>query len=154
MARKSCPLAEGVAMVRAVQSDEERAQAYAIRHQVFVDEQGVPPELELDSLDADAWHWLAWEQGQPVATARLISLTDRQGKVGRVAVLPAWRGSGVGRQLMFAIHDLAKEQGLQSLVLDAQLTVIPFYEGLGYETQGEVFEEAGILHRRMVRWQA
>lgn len=141
-------------MVRRAQTQQDLESVFAIRHQVFIEEQGVPIEEERDSYDLEAWHWLAWNQGMPIATARLVRIRPDQGKVGRVAVLPSARGGGVGRQLMFAIHDAAQEEGIVQLFLDAQLTVIPFYEALGYETQGEVFEDCGILHRRMTRWRA
>ncbi|MBS2038004.1 GNAT family N-acetyltransferase [bacterium] len=138
-------------MVRLVQTPEERQQAFRIRKQVFVEEQGVPAQLELDAKDEQAVHWLLWREGEPVATARLLR-QDKQGKVGRVAVLPEWRSHGLGREVMEEIHNWGQRQGLEKIVLDAQVQVIAFYEKLGYESVGEPFEEAGILHKRMVRW--
>lgn len=140
-------------MVGLVQTPEERQQAYRIRKQVFVEEQGVPAELELDAQDEQAVHWLLRRDGEPVATARLL-VQSRQGKVGRVAVLPAWRGHGLGREVMLEIHRWGERQGLEKISLDAQVQVIPFYEKLGYESVGDRFVEAGILHQRMVRWLA
>ena len=131
-----------------------RAQTQQDLGSVFVEEQGVPIEEERDSYDLEAWHWLACDNDVPIGTARLVRTEPDRAKVGRVAVLPSSRGCGAGRQLMFAIHDCAQEAGIVQLFLDAQLTVIPFYEGLGYKTQGEVFEDCGILHRRMTRWRA
>ena len=141
-------------MVGLAESPQDLERVYAIRHQVFVQEQGVPADLEQDSYDAQATHWLAWHQEQAVATARLLRYSADQGKIGRVAVLPEWRGQGVGRIIMQAIHQWVKGQPLQQLLLDAQLTVIPFYQKLGYQAQGEIFEDCGILHQRMVRWLA
>ncbi|MBX3169545.1 MAG: GNAT family N-acetyltransferase [Candidatus Eremiobacteraeota bacterium] len=138
-------------MVRLVQNPEERQQALDIRRRVFVEEQGVPAELELDAQDGGAVHWLGWRAGQAVGTARLVRFAD-VAKVGRVAVLPEWRSSGLGRELMEEIHGWAKDQPLRQILLDAQVNVIPFYAKLGYQTEGEIFEEAGILHQRMVRW--
>lgn len=140
-------------MVRLVQSQQEREQALSIRKQVFVEEQGVPAELELDAYDDNALHWLLWRDQQPVATARLLR-QENQGKVGRVAVVPAWRGHGLGRKVMEEIHNWSRLQPLEKIVLDAQVQVVPFYEKLGYEPIGELFEEAGIMHQRMVRWLA
>ncbi|MFN8608915.1 MAG: GNAT family N-acetyltransferase [Vulcanimicrobiota bacterium] len=140
-------------MVRLVQSPEERQQAFRIRKLVFVEEQGVPADLELDALDEQAVHWLSWRQGEAVATARLL-IQEKQGKVGRVAVLPAWRSHGLGREVMEEIHSWGQARALEKIVLDAQVQVIPFYEKLGYQPVGDLFEEAGIMHRRMVRWLA
>jgi len=121
---------------------------------VFVEEQGVPAHLEIDDHDQAAVHWLAYQDGQAVATARLVRYSDHQGKVGRVAVLPDWRSAGWGREVMNEIHRWAGDQPFQEIILDAQVEVIAFYEKLGYQAQGEVFEDCGILHRRMVRWLA
>lgn len=140
-------------MVRLAETARDLEQAYAVRHQVFVQEQRVPEDLERDAHDLEALHWLACDsQNRAIGTARLVRLAELQGKVGRVALLPEWRGQGLGRRLMEAIHDWAREQGLRGLVLDAQVTVLSFYLKLGYQPRGEVFEECGILHRRMVRW--
>lgn len=139
-------------MVGTVHSPAEMERVYAIRQQVFVEEQKVPQHLERDEYDEQAHHWLLWDGNQAVATARLVRIAPQAGKVGRVAVLPAWRGRGSGRQLMESIHQFAAENGLRSLHLDAQLAVLDFYAGLGYRAEGEVFEDCGILHRRMTRW--
>jgi len=141
-------------MVRLVQNPEERQQALDIRQRVFVEEQGVPAELELDVHDGEAFHWLGFRDGQVVGTARLLRYGHDSGKVGRVAVLPEWRSSGLGREMMEEIHRWGGSQPLKQILLDAQVSVIPFYEKLGYQAEGEIFEEAGILHRRMVRWLA
>lgn len=141
-------------MVRLAESPQERQQALEIRQQVFVQEQGVPAHLEVDEHDQEAVHWLAFQDGRAVATARLVRYSPLQAKVGRVAVLPAWRSAGLGRQVMTEIHRWVGEQPFQEILLDAQVEVIAFYEKLGYQAQGEVFEECGILHKRMVRWLA
>jgi len=141
-------------MVRLVESLQERQQALEIRKQVFVEEQGVPAHLEIDDHDQEAVHWLAYQDDQAVATARLVRYAPRQAKVGRVAVLPAWRSHGLGRQVMNEIHRWIGDQPFQEIILDAQVEVIAFYEKLGYQAQGEIFEDCGILHRRMVRWLA
>lgn len=141
-------------MVRLVQNPQERQQALDIRQRVFVEEQGVPADLELDAQDGQAVHWLGWRDGHVAGTARLVQYGSDRAKVGRVAVLPEWRSSGLGRELMEEIHRWAQDQPLQQVLLDAQVNVIPFYEKLGYQAEGDIFEEAGILHQRMVRWLA
>jgi predicted GNAT family N-acyltransferase len=123
-----------------------------IRRIVFTEGQGVPLELEFDGLDGDAEHFIAWrlDETSPIAvgTARLRRVGD-DAKAERVAVLESERGGGVGRALMAAIETRAQELGLAAIILNAQLDVIPFYEGLEYHARGEVFEEAGIDHRSM-----
>ncbi|MEO0416210.1 MAG: GNAT family N-acetyltransferase [Verrucomicrobiota bacterium] len=119
----------------------------AIRHQVFIVEQQVPPEIEIDEADPEAIHFLALEHsGKAIGTCRLL-LT---GKIGRVAVLKPWRGKGIGRNLMQAAMQHAAERGLQMVSLDAQCSSREFYEKLGFEGVGEIFEEVGMPHIKMV----
>jgi predicted GNAT family N-acyltransferase len=125
---------------------EELAECRDIRREVFVDEQGVPLDEEMDTYDATATHFLAILDGDPVGTARLRSLADGTPKAERVAVRAAWRRHGVGRALMRALEDAA---GAPEIVLHAQLPVLAFYEALGYRAEGPVFDEAGIPHRAM-----
>jgi predicted GNAT family N-acyltransferase len=121
----------------------------AIRFEVFVDEQGVPPEIEMDERDAGCVHLLAFIGNVPVATARID--LDQAGKIGRLAVLARARRQGIGRALMERCHDIAREHGLASVWCNAQVVAIPFYESLGYRGTGELFDEAGIVHRRMTK---
>jgi predicted GNAT family N-acyltransferase len=117
-----------------------------IRETVFMLEQKVPEELEWDGLDDDAIHLLARDHGgNPIATARLLS----DGHIGRVAVLPPWRGRGVGSALMQRLLQIAAGQGLQEVHLDAQIGAIAFYQRLGFTASGGVFLDAGIPHRHM-----
>jgi predicted GNAT family N-acyltransferase len=144
-----------------VRSTADMAQALAVRRRVFIDEQGVPEEIEIDQHDvvldgdseragAGAQHILAMLDGRPVATGRLV-LEEADGRphIGRVAVLPEHRGRGFGRAVMAALHDLACQQGATAVTLAAQLHAVSFYEKLGYEARGEVFLDAGIEHRWM-----
>ncbi|WP_435194710.1 GNAT family N-acetyltransferase [Natronomonas sp. EA1] len=132
-----------------IEDDDELAAAFAIRRAVFIEEQEVPEELELDEKDETATHVLATVDGEPVGTARLIDY-DGVGKVQRVAVRRAHRGTGVGEALMAKVEALAREEGYDELVLDAQVPVIGFYETLGYEVRDdEPFLDAGIPHKRM-----
>jgi len=125
------------------------AHIQTIRRQVFQQEQGVSPELEFDGLDDAATHLLAWHQGQAVGTSRLRTLSEGVAKVERVAVLATYRGRGIGRKLMVSALAYLRAQGVTDVKVNAQLQVRSFYEALGFETTGEVFEEAGISHVAM-----
>lgn len=118
----------------------------AIRFAVFVDEQGVPAELEHDDHDRQALHLIAiGPGGEPLATARMLP----DGHIGRMAVLSAWRNQGIGSAMLRRLIALATERGIRDLFLNAQCEAESFYRRLGFEPEGEVFQDAGIDHRRM-----
>lgn len=118
-----------------------------VRETVFIDEQRVPRELEFDDRDPLCRHVLAFDGERAVGTGRLD--VDYGGKIGRVAVVASHRRSGVGAAIMERLHAIAREAGLPRLWCHAQLTAVPFYERLGYVSEGPTFEEAGIEHERM-----
>lgn len=124
--------------------------AYPIRKAVFVLEQGVPEEMELDEFDPFAQHALSYEGPICIGTARLVHLEDNCAQIGRMAVLSQYRGRGIGTAILEALLDLARAQGISSLSLHSQVTAIPFYEKRGFIAQGSVYEEAGIPHRNMI----
>ncbi len=133
-------------VVKTVTWQEAAGALLEVRRAVFVVEQGVAEEREIDEHDAGALHFLAVAgAGQPVATARLLPC----GRVGRVAVLKSARRSRVGSALMEAVHAAALARGHSRLRLHAQVSSIPFYESLGYAAHGAVFDEEGISHRHM-----
>lgn len=117
----------------------------AVRRRVFVDEQGVPESLEWDAHDAVSTHWLALADGAPVGCARLLP----DGRIGRMAVLPAWRARGIGRALLGAALVEAQARGHRTVRLSAQLHAADFYARAGFVVIGEVYEEAGIPHVAM-----
>ncbi len=120
----------------------------AVRTRVFVEEQGVPEGVEVDGRDPDCVHALARDRaGRPVGTARLLP----DGRIGRMAVLPAWRGRGVGRRLLAALEAAAARAGIRRAVLHAQVSARGFYEAAGYAARGGVFHEAGIPHVEMTK---
>ncbi|HEX8964729.1 MAG TPA: GNAT family N-acetyltransferase [Rhodocyclaceae bacterium] len=128
--------------------DAMAADATAVRHRVFVQEQQVPPELELDEFDAASRHALArGPAGETIATGRLLA----DGHLGRMAVLPEWRGKGVGRALLETLMDEARRRGVARLALNAQTSATGFYERSGFVAEGGVFMDAGIPHVRMTR---
>lgn len=123
-----------------------RAALSSVRRQVFIEEQGVPAGIELDAADATSTHFLIWDwQGNPVACARLLP----EGKVGRMAVLPQWRGRGLGDRLLQAAITEAKARGWFELRAAAQASVTGFYSRAGFEPVGDRFEAAGIEHQMM-----
>jgi len=130
-------------------SDDRREDAFAVRHEVFVEEQGVDEDLEYDGKDDEATHFVAYADGAAIGAARLREPESGVGKVERVAVRTARRGDGWGRRLMDALEAEACEQGLERLVLHGQTRVEGFYRNLGYRTTSDVFEEAGIPHVEM-----
>lgn len=119
-----------------------------IRQAVFQQEQGIAPELDWDGLDATAIHAIAHWQGDPIGTARIRYL-QAQAKIERLAVLPAYRGQGIGRQMLLGVLDYLANQGLSTAFVHAQVASQEFYQKLGFTSQGPEFVEAGILHRKM-----
>ena len=126
------------------------APARTLRTAVFVDEQRIPAELEWDAADATAIHALArnW-LGVPVATGRLLQQAPGVGKIGRMAVSRVLRGSNLGRDVLQALIQAARERGDREVFLHAQRTAEGFYARLGFVQRGEPFEEAGIVHIEM-----
>jgi predicted GNAT family N-acyltransferase len=119
----------------------------ALRHQVFVIEQGVPVELEIDGEDNAACHVAALiDNDQVIGTGRMLA----SGKIGRMAVRSDMRCQGVGRAVLDALINEARTQGLAGVSLGAQLSAIAFYQRAGFSCQGDVFIDAGIDHRQMV----
>lgn len=126
----------------------EFAQALELRIKVFVDEQKVPLEEENDSSDEKAQHFGVFYEGYLVGTGRLV-IQGSEGRIGRIAILPEFRGQGLGSSLISFILETGKSQKIKDFVLGAQLQAIPFYAKLGFKAEGEVFEDGGIPHRTM-----
>lgn len=126
--------------------DALRAHAQPIRFEVFVDEQKVPADIELDEMDAVCIHAVAYgEDGAALATGRLLP----DGHIGRMAVRQAGRGKGVGGAVLQALIAAARERGDKGVVLNAQTHAEPFYARHGFVREGEEFMEAGIPHITM-----
>jgi predicted GNAT family N-acyltransferase len=123
-----------------------REEAAPIRYAVFVDEQKVPAEIELDDWDALSLHALALDaQGRVLGTGRLLP----DGHIGRMAVLQSARGQGVGSALLRALLQAARARGDREVVLSAQTHAMPFYEKAGFIAEGDEYDDAGIPHRQM-----
>ncbi len=139
--------------VRIAESPTDRARCLALRRAVFIDEQGVPEDLELDGEDDACTHFIVIDDGNDgnggaVGTARLKQVAGGA-KAQRVAVAAHRRRHGVGRLLMGALEAEARRLGAPRVVLSSQVSAIPFYERLGYVASGPVYDDAGIPHRDM-----
>ena len=130
---------------------EARDAAYAIRYAVFVEEQGIPAELEIDDYDPIAEHALAYVDNRCVATARIY--LDEQypskAKIGRMAVLKGFRGQGIGTALLGESIRAGMMQGASVFELHAQQSAVPFYAKLQFKPDGAIFDEVGIPHQCM-----
>ena len=128
-----------------------REAAYAIRYAVFVEEQGISAELEIDDYDPIAEHALALVDGRCVATARvyLDEQDPSKAKIGRMAVLKDFRGQGIGTALLGEAIRAGMMQGASIFELHAQQSAAPFYAKLQFKPDGAIFDEVGIAHQRM-----
>jgi predicted GNAT family N-acyltransferase len=127
--------------------EKARAHAAPIRFTVFVEEQRVPAEIELDEADPLCLHAVAFEDGAPVGTGRLLP----DGHIGRMAVLRQSRGRGIGSRILKALIESARQRGDREVVLAAQVHAIGFYRAHGFVEEGAEYLEAGIPHRDMRR---
>jgi predicted GNAT family N-acyltransferase len=127
--------------------DWEKAKALAspIRFEVFVREQRVPPEIELDDMDAQCIHAVAFLEKLPVGTGRLLP----DGHIGRMAVLKSHRKKGVGAAMLEHLIEAARSRGDREVALSAQVHAVPFYRAHGFVEEGTEYEEAGIAHQAM-----
>ena len=147
--------------IRVAQDEGDRAAALQVRYDVFVTEQQVPADLELDELDETADHFVAFDGARAVGAGRLVvepaGFADADpalgpvAHLGRLAVRPETRGTALGVALVGAIEARAAERGLRVVALSAQTHALGFYERLGYTAHGSVFDDAGLPHRWMTR---
>ena len=129
-----------------------RAEAAKVRTAVFVNEQGIAPEMEWDEDDHTAVHAVAFNGlQQPIATGRLLKAAPGTGKIGRMAVSRVLRGSGVGRELLQVLMTTARQRGDTQVVLHAQRSAEDFYSRLGFQPRREPFEEVSIEHIEMFK---
>ena len=119
----------------------------AIRYEVFVDEQNVPEELEIDGLDGEAKHVLAFVDGLPIGTGRILD----DGHIGRVSVLKDYRGFGIGKLIMKELIKWAQDMSLEKVWLSSQWHAHSFYLDLGFVCVGDIYKEARIDHIKMFK---
>jgi predicted GNAT family N-acyltransferase len=135
--------------VKLVETKAELESAISVRFRVFVAEQNVPPEEELDEEDAAATHVIALHHGSIVGTGRLLSRDPAVAIIGRMAVDKSWRRQGVGGLILEFLEDEARTQGMRQSVLHAQEYVKSFYAAHGYREHGDPFVEVDIPHIEM-----
>jgi predicted GNAT family N-acyltransferase len=141
-------------VVKLVETPAELAGAFSLRIRVFVGEQGVPADIELDDADTDpdTVHAVALHNSVVIATGRLLPDVDGKGPhIGRMAVEQDRRRGGVGGLVLNFLEDQGRARGFRQITLHAQEYVKSFYAGHGYREVGEMFQEAGIPHREMVK---
>jgi predicted GNAT family N-acyltransferase len=133
--------------VKLVETDEEMEGALSVRFRVFVAEQNVPMDEELDEFDSSATHAIVLSQGEVVATGRVVyGNEDSAARIGRMAVDMEWRRKGIGGRLLTFLEEEAATQGVSTYILNAQEYVKDFYASHGYVERGETFLEANIVH--------
>ncbi|MBE4909448.1 GNAT family N-acetyltransferase [Bacillus luteolus] len=133
-----------------VSNEEQMKDAYSVRRIVFIDEQQVPEEEEIDQYEKDATHVVLYEDNQPIGAGRFRSL-DGIGKIERICVLKEFRNKGAGKVIMDKMEEIAKGKGISKLKLNAQTHAEKFYLNLGYTTTSDIFMDAGIPHVTMIK---
>ncbi|MDP4084415.1 MAG: GNAT family N-acetyltransferase [Bacillota bacterium] len=136
--------------LKVVEDLKEREDAFSVRKTVFIHEQQVPEEEEIDEFEDKATHFVLYKENFPIGAGR-FRIVDGFGKVERVCVLKEARKSGAGKAIMEGIETFASRHDLHKLKLNAQTHAIPFYSGLGYEVVSDEFMDAGIPHKTMVK---
>ncbi|WP_045506886.1 GNAT family N-acetyltransferase [Bacillus amyloliquefaciens] len=132
-------------------TEKQLNDAFFVRKEVFVKEQHVPEEEEIDQFEDTSEHIVIYDGGQPVGAGRW-RLKDGHGKLERICVMKSHRSLGVGAIIMRALEKAAEAKGAGSFILHAQTQAVPFYEKQGYRvTSGEEFLDAGIPHLEMVK---
>lgn len=134
--------------VKIVETKQQLEDAYAVRMKVFVEEQGVPKEIEIDQYEEEATHFIVYDQATPIGAGRYRRI-DEIGKVERICILPDYRKTGIGKKLMEKIEAVMKQQGVKKAMLNAQTHAEVFYERIGYKTVSELFYEADMPHVTM-----
>lgn len=136
--------------IQQVTTEEQLEDAYKVRRKVFVDEQQVSEEEEIDQFEDDASHIVLYDNNEPIGAAR-VRILDEIGKLERICVLQSSRKKGAGKILVTKLEEIAQSQGATKLKLNAQTHAIPFYQRLGYEVVSDTFLDAGIPHVTMIK---
>ena len=132
-----------------VTGDVELQEAFEVRRQVFVREQGISEDLVFDGHDREALHMVVKDGERVIGTARVQFLTDNQAKLERMAILERYRRKGIGKEMLLFLDAVWKDKQVQQVIIHAQLEVVPFYKLCGFDELGLPFQEAGIKHIKM-----
>lgn len=138
--------------IEIVETPEERKHAFHVRTVVFVEEQKVPEEEELDQFDETAIHFVGYKDNQPIAASRL-RFVGEYGKLERICVLKEYRGKSFGKDMIQAMENIIKKNGYTKAKLNAQTHAEDFYKKLGFKTVSGEFLDAGIPHVTMIKEQ-
>ena len=138
-------------IVKKVNTPQELNDAQEVRRQVFTEEQGIKREMDINGLDQNSDHIIAYNNDVPIGTARVRHKNGIQAKLERIAVLKPYRGQGIGKKIIAASLELAKAKGALEVTLDSQQSAAGFYQKLGFQQEGAPFEEVGIPHIAMTK---
>lgn len=137
--------------VQLVTTKEQLEDAYSVRRTVFVHEQHVPIEIEIDQFDDEATHVVLYDDNkEPIGAAR-VRVLDGIGKLERICVLSTARKKGAGKLIVNKLEEIATSQGVSKIKLNAQTHATPFYERLDYKKVSDVFLDAGMPHVTMMK---
>lgn len=136
--------------IKVVSTDQEQNEAYRIRKVVFVDEQNVPMDLEIDEHEEASIHFIAYD-GKDVVGASRLRFVGEYGKLERICVLKSYRGKSYGKKLIAKMEEEIINKGYKKAKLHAQTHAKEFYERLGYEVFSDEFMDAGIPHVAMTK---
>ncbi|RDW18290.1 GNAT family N-acetyltransferase [Oceanobacillus arenosus] len=137
-------------IVRVIESDNELQQAFNVRMEVFVLEQKVSEDIEIDELEEEATHFIGYEDMTPIAASRL-RFVEEYGKLERICILKDYRGKSHGKELIEAMEATISAKGYKKAKLNAQTHAEGFYQKLGYTTVSGEFLDAGIPHVTMIK---
>lgn len=143
----------GETWIKTLNGTEDRGDCHAIRAAVFQQEQHIDPELDFDRVDGDekTLHKVFYINDKPVGTIRAVFLSPDRVKIGRLCVLKECRGHGIGENLMYEMMKDLQQTPATKAELSSQLSAKGFYDKLGFATEGEVYEEAGLPHVKMIK---
>ena len=132
-----------------VTGDVELQEAFEVRRQVFVREQGISEDLVFDGHDRKSLHMVVKDGERVIGTARVQFLADNQAKLERMAILKRYRRKGIGKEMLLFLDTIWKDKQVQQVIIHAQLEVVPFYKLCGFDELSLPFQEAGIKHIKM-----
>lgn len=134
-----------------VESDSELKAALEVRKRVFVEEQGISEDIEIDDHENEALHMVVKDGERVIGTARVLFLNNSQAKLERMAILKPFRRKGIGSRIIAFLNEELRSREVKQVVLHAQYPVVAFYKSCGFEISGSTFWEAGIKHIKMQR---